>query len=56
MGSDAAGRWRWWALRAALAFGVVYALGVLGVPTFVPYLAVVFVVVLDAVNVARRRR
>jgi hypothetical protein len=55
MTNDGRGRWRWWALRAILAFGIVYALGVLGAPTLVPYLAAVFVIVIDGVNVARRR-
>lgn len=45
--------WRWWALRAILTFGFVYALGVLGVPTLVPYLAALIVVAVDARQVSR---
>lgn len=47
--------WRWWALRASLIFGFVYAIGVLGVPTLVPYLAAVILVVIDAVGVAKSK-
>jgi len=39
-----------WAARAIAAFLVVYLLGAFGVPTFVPYLAVVIAVVVDAVR------
>lgn len=48
-----AARWRWWALRAILTFGFVYALGVLGVPTLVPYLTALIVVAVDARQVSR---
>jgi hypothetical protein len=49
-------QWRWWALRAILLFGLVYALGVLGVPTLVPYLTVLILVAVDARRVAARGR
>jgi hypothetical protein len=39
-----------WAIRAIAAFLVVYLLGAFGVPTLVPYLAVVVGVVIDGVR------
>lgn len=47
--------WRWWALRAILIFGFVYAIGVLGVPTLVPYLAAVILVAIDGVGVLKSK-
>lgn len=44
---------RGWCLRACLLFAAVYGLGLFGVPTQVPYLAAVLVVVADAVRVRR---
>jgi len=55
-GSGAFGRW---AARSVAAFLIVYLLGAFGVPTFVPYLAVALVVVIDGVRsavVARAER
>ena len=46
-------RWRWWARRAILLFAGVYVLGLMRVPTLIPYVAVVFVVIWDAVRTAR---
>ena len=47
---SASGALQRWAVRAIAAFLVVYMLGAFGVPTFVPYLAVVLAVVVDAVR------
>jgi hypothetical protein len=41
-----------WAIRAIAAFLIVYLLGSFGIPTLVPYLAVVIAVVADAVRLA----
>ena len=45
-----------WAVRAIAAFLIVYLLGAFGVPTLVPYLAVIIAVVVDAVRLAVRGR
>ena len=45
-----------WAVRAIAAFLVVYLLGSVGIPTLVPYLAVVIAVVVDAVRLMINRR
>jgi hypothetical protein len=45
-----------WAVRAIAGFLIVYLLGAFGVPTLVPYLAVIIAVALDAVRLAIRRR
>ena len=44
------GRLQGWAIRAIAAFLVVYLLGTFGVPTLIPYLAVVLAVIADAVR------
>lgn len=46
-------RWRWWALRAVGAFGVVIGLGAAGVPTLIPYLTALLLVAGDAGRTAR---
>ena len=46
-------RWRRWALRSVLAFGVVLVLGAAGVPTLIPYIAAILAVIVDAARVAR---
>ena len=48
-------RWRWWARRAILLFAAVYVLGMFGVPTLIPYLAVVFILAWDAIRTTRKR-
>jgi len=45
-----------WAVRAIAGFLVVYMLGAFGVPTLVPYLAVIIAVVVDAVRLAMQGR
>ncbi|PYQ76109.1 MAG: hypothetical protein DMG04_04765 [Acidobacteria bacterium] len=45
-----------WAVRAIAGFLVVYMLGAFGVPTLVPYLAVIIAVVADAVRLAIQGR
>ena len=45
-----------WAVRAIAGFLIVYLLGAFGIPTLVPYLAVIIAVALDAVRLAIRRR
>jgi hypothetical protein len=45
-----------WAIRAIAAFLAVYMLGVAGVPTLVPYLAVLFAVIVDAVRLLAQER
>jgi hypothetical protein len=45
-----------WAVRAIAGFLIVYLLGAFGVPTLVPYLAVIIAVVVDAIRLAVRRR
>jgi len=46
-------RWRWWALRAVGAFGVVVGLGSAGVPTLIPYVTALLLVAGDVVRTAR---
>jgi hypothetical protein len=43
-------RLRRWAMRAIGAFLVVYMLGAFGIPTFIPYVAVVLAVMVDGVR------
>jgi len=45
-----------WAIRATAAFLVVYLLGMAGVPTLVPYLAVLLAVIVDGVRLAVQAR
>jgi len=45
-----------WAVRAIAAFLAVYMLGIAGVPTFVPYVAVLFAVIVDGVRLALQAR
>jgi hypothetical protein len=47
-------RWRWWALRAIVLLGAVYLLGLLDVPTLIPYLVALIAVVSDGVRTWRR--
>jgi hypothetical protein len=47
---SASGALQRWAVRAIAAFLVIYMLGAFGVPTFVPYIAVVLAVVVDGVR------
>ena len=49
------GRFQGWAIRAIAGFLVVYLLGSFGVPTLIPYVAVIFAVLIDAVRTATRR-
>lgn len=46
-------RWRWWAVRAIVLFAGVALLGVLHVPTLIPYLAAIFIVGWDAIRTTR---
>jgi hypothetical protein len=48
-------RFQGWAIRAIAGFLVVYLLGFFGVPTLIPYVAVIIAVVIDAVRSAMRR-
>jgi len=45
-----------WAVRAIAAFLAVYMLGMAGVPTFVPYVAVLLAVIVDGVRLALQTR
>jgi hypothetical protein len=45
-----------WAVRAIAGFLVVYLLGAFGIPTLVPYLAVIIAVIADAVRLAVQGR
>ena len=45
----------WWLLRTACVFCAVYLLGLAGVPTLVPYVTAVILVLGDGARVARRR-
>ena len=49
------GRLQNWAIRAIAGFLVIYLLGVFGVPTLIPYVAVIIAVVIDGVRSAMRR-
>jgi hypothetical protein len=44
-----------WAIRAVAGFLVVYMLGAFGVPTLIPYVAVIIAVTIDGVRCARMR-
>lgn len=44
-----------WAIRAVAGFLVVYMLGAFGVPTLIPYVAMIIAVVIDGVRCARQR-
>ena len=44
-----------WAIRAVAGFLVVYLLGSFGVPTLIPYVAVIIAVAIDGVRSATRR-
>jgi hypothetical protein len=44
-----------WAIRAVAGFLVVYLLGAFGVPTLIPYVAVIIAVAIDGVRSARQR-
>jgi hypothetical protein len=52
---SAHGRLQGWAIRAVAGFLVVYMLGTFGVPTLIPYLAVVIAVAIDGVRCATQR-
>ena len=45
-----------WAVRAIAGFLAVYMLGMAGVPTFVPYVAVLLAVIVDGVRLALQTR
>jgi hypothetical protein len=47
-------KWRRWAVRAIAAFAVVYGLGLVGVPTLVPYITALLLVAIDAWRTAAR--
>ena len=49
------GRLQGWAIRAIAGFLVVYMLGAFGIPTLIPYVAMIIAVAIDGVRVARRR-
>ena len=49
-------KWRRWALRAIVAFAVVYGLGFAGVPTLIPYLTALLLVAIDAWRTVVRAR
>jgi hypothetical protein len=42
--------WRKWGLRAIAGFLIVYMLGAAGIPTLVPYLAVLLAVMVDGLR------
>jgi hypothetical protein len=42
--------WRKWALRAIAGFLIVYMLGAVGIPTLIPYLAVLLAVSIDGLR------
>jgi len=44
-----------WAVRALAAFLAVYMLGLAGIPTFIPYLTALLVVVIDGLRQLPRR-
>ncbi|HZT75498.1 MAG TPA: hypothetical protein VFA27_02490 [Vicinamibacterales bacterium] len=44
------GRLQVWAIRAIAGFLIVYLLGALGVPTLIPYVAVIIAVAVDGVR------
>lgn len=48
-------RWRQWCIRACCLFGAVYLIGLLGVPTQIPYIAALLIAVADAIAIARRK-
>jgi hypothetical protein len=49
------GRFQAWAIRAIAGFLVVYLLGSFGVPTLIPYLAVLIAVLTDGARLTFRR-
>lgn len=50
MASARPSRLRGWAIRAVVLFLAVYALGLFRVPTLIPYLAVLLVVLADLIR------
>jgi len=48
------GRFQGWAIRAIAGFLVVYLLGAFGIPTLIPYVAVIIAVTIDGVRAARQ--
>ena len=46
--------WRKWALRAIAGFLIVYMLGAVGIPTLIPYLAVLLAVSIDGLRLVMR--
>ncbi len=48
------GRLQAWTIRAVAGFLIVYLLGAFGVPTMIPYVAVIIAVVVDALRSARQ--
>jgi hypothetical protein len=49
------GRFQAWAIRAIAGFMVVYMLGAFGVPTQIPYIAVLIAVLIDLGRLTVRR-
>jgi hypothetical protein len=49
-------RWRWWAIRAIALLSVVYLLGLMNVPTLIPYLIALIAVISDGFRTWRRGR
>jgi hypothetical protein len=47
--------WRKWALRAIAGFLIVYMLGAVGIPTLVPYVAVLLAVTVDGLRLVMAR-
>jgi hypothetical protein len=45
--------WRKWSLRAIAGFLIVYMLGAAGIPTLIPYLAVLLAVSIDGLRLMR---
>ena len=47
--------WRKWGLRAIAGFLIIYMLAAVGVPTLVPYLAVLLAVIVDGLRLVMAR-
>jgi hypothetical protein len=47
--------WRKWTLRAIAGFLIVYMLGAVGIPTLIPYLAVLRAASVDGLRLAMTR-
>ena len=55
-GANVMSRWRRWAVRTIVAFLIVYALGLLGIPTLVPYITILLVMAVDGARTATTSR